>query len=58
MVSCYQLRTVFQDGFADDAFAFAEEYAEFFQASRKAMKPKDRVGQACEQWKSPWWFWL
>ncbi len=29
---------VFQDGFADDAFAFAEEYAEFFQASRKAKK--------------------
>ena len=27
------LRAPFQDGFADDASAFAEEYAEFFQAS-------------------------
>ena len=37
MESSCQLRTL-EDGFADDAFAFAEEYAEFFQA--------------CEQWRA------
>ena len=43
--SCLADPTHLQDGFADDAFAFAEEYAEFFQA-------------ILSNEKSRWWFCL
>ena len=44
-----------QDGFADDAFAFAEQYADFFQAKievqGKTTKPQRNVMNLCDSHK-------